>query len=129
MQTSFWEFFMKNRLIALGVIAFVVGILALTSACASLETPNNPTTQALGSISDAAGVVAPVVAAVVPAPWGQVVAAALGAIGVIAGIVAHSVTSRASAQQVVGAMTTGLQAASQSLGTASSGGQSPLAGK
>jgi hypothetical protein len=94
-----------------------------------METPNNPTTQTLGSISDAAGAVAPVVAVAVPAPWGQVVAGILGAVGVIAGIVAHSVTSRANAQQVVGAVTTGLQAASQSLGSASSNPQSSAAGK
>ncbi len=116
---------MKSRLITIGLIAFAVGVLALASACASLETPNNPTTQTLGGISDMASVIAPVVAAAVPAPWGQVVAAVLGAIGVIAGIVAHSVTSRASAQQVVGAVTTGLQAAGQSLGTSPIGGKSP----
>jgi hypothetical protein len=120
---------MKSRLITLGLLALAVGALALASACASLETPNNPTTQTLGSISDAASVVAPVVAAAVPAPWGQAVAAILGAVGVIAGIVTHSVTSRASAQQVVGAVTTGLQAASQTLGSGSPGGLSPLVGK
>jgi hypothetical protein len=117
--------FMKNRLIRIGLLAAVVGVLAVAAACASLETPNNATTQTLGGISDMASVVAPVVAAVVPAPWGQVVAAVLGAIGVIAGIVAHSVTSRASAQQVVGAVTTGLQAAGQSLGSLPVGGKSP----
>lgn len=115
---------MKHRLIGIGLLAAVVGVLAVAAACASLETPNNPTTQTLGGISDMAGVIAPVVAATVPAPWGQIVAAVLGAIGVIAGIVAHSVTSRASGQQMVGAVTTGLQAASQSLGGVSGGGQS-----
>ena len=58
-----------------------------------------------------------------------IVAGVLGAVGVIAGIVAHSVTSRANAQQVVGAVTTGLQAASQSLGTISSNLPISAAGK
>jgi hypothetical protein len=120
---------MKNRIVSLGVLALVVGAMLLASACAALETPNNPTTQTLGSVSDAASEVAPVVAAAVPAPWGQVLAAVLGGVGVIAGIVAHSVTSRASAQQVVGAVTTGLQAASQSLGTAASAPQVIVAAK
>jgi hypothetical protein len=120
---------MTNRMVAMGFLALAIGVLALASACASLETPNNPTTQTLGSISDAASEVAPVVAAAVPAPWGQIVAGVLGAVGVIAGIVAHSVTSRANAQQVVGAVTTGLQAASQSLGTASSNLPISAAGK
>ncbi|MGD0462184.1 MAG: hypothetical protein ABSB74_06825 [Tepidisphaeraceae bacterium] len=109
---------MTNRIIAVGLLALAIGVLALASSCASLETPNNPTTQKLGNVSEAASEVAPVVAAAVPAPWGQVVAGILGAVGVIAGIVAHSVTSRVSAQQAVGAVTTGLQAASQSLGSA-----------
>jgi hypothetical protein len=120
---------MKNRIFVSGLLCLAIGVLALASACASLETPNNPTTQTLGSVSDAASAVAPIVAATVPAPWGQIVAGILGAVGVIAGIVAHSVTTRASAQQVVGAVTTGLQAASQSLGSGASNPQNSTAGK
>ena len=120
---------MTNRIIAVGPLALAIGFLALAAACASLETPNNPTTQKLGNVSEAASEVAPVVAAAVPAPWGQVVAGIMGAVGVIAGIVAHSMTSKVSAQQAVGAVTTGLQAASQSLGSASSSPQNSTAGR
>jgi len=106
---------MKTRIFGFGGLALVMAVLALASACASMETPNNPTTQALSQASAVTGAVAATVAAAAPAPWGQIAAGVLGAISVIAGIVAHSTVSKNSAQQVVNAVTTGLQAASQTL--------------
>jgi Na+/glutamate symporter len=80
-----------------------------------MQTPNSPTTQAWSQTSAVTGALAATVAAAAPAPWGQIVAGILGAISVIAGIVAHSTISKNSAQQVVNAVNTGLQAASQTL--------------
>ena len=106
---------MKARIPGIGSLAFAMAVLALASACASMQTPDNPTTQALSQTSAVTGAVAATVAAVAPAPWGQLVAGILGAISVIAGIVAHSTMSKNSAHQVVSAVTAGLQTASQSL--------------
>ncbi|HEX4056236.1 MAG TPA: hypothetical protein VHX86_18400 [Tepidisphaeraceae bacterium] len=106
---------MTNRIFVVSIMGFTVAILSLASACASLQTPNNPTTQALDTVSAVTSAVAPVMAAAAPAPWGSIVAGILGAVGVIAGIVAHSATSSASAQQTVNAVTTGLQAAATTL--------------
>src|SRR5271167_3844792 len=106
---------MKVRIISFGCLALTVTALMLASACASFQTPNNPTTQALLQASTVTGAVAATVAAAAPMPWGQLVAGILGAISVIAGIVAHSTVSKNSAKQVVNAVTTGLQAASQTL--------------
>jgi hypothetical protein len=107
-------------------LAAALIILGMVSACASLQTPGNATTLALGEVSMVTGAVAPVVAAAAP-PWGQIAAGVLGAISVIAGIVAHSAVSKTSAQQVVSAVTTGLQAASQTLGSASPATVAPAA--
>lgn len=106
---------MTNRIFALGILGFTVAVLSLASACASLQSPNNPTTQALDRVSAVTSAVAPVVVAAVPMPWGSIIAGILGAVGVIAGIIAHSATSSASAQQTVNAVTTGLQAAATTL--------------
>ncbi len=106
---------MTNRILALGILGVTVAVLSLASACASLDTPNNPTTQALDSVSAVTSAMAPVVAATAPVPWGSIVGGILGAVGVIAGIIAHSATSSVSAQQTVNAVTTGLQAAATSL--------------
>jgi hypothetical protein len=106
---------MKGRFIGLACLAFALGVLGMTSACASMASANNPTTQALAQTSAVTGAVAAMVAAAAPAPWGQIIAAVLGAISVIAGIVAHSVVTKNSAQQTVAAVTTGLQAASQGI--------------
>jgi hypothetical protein len=111
------ETIMINRIFVSGVMGLAVAALAIASACAAMGTPNNPTTQAWGSVSAVTGEVAPVVATAAPPPWGQIVAGILGAVSVIAGIVAHSATSNASGQQLVNAVTTGLQAASQSVGS------------
>jgi hypothetical protein len=111
---------MSHRVLMLTILGLMIAAMTMASACASLQAPDNPTTQALGGVSAAAGTVAPVVAATAPAPWGAIIAAILGAVGVIAGIVAHSATSSVSAQQAVNAVTTGLQAASQSLNAAPS---------
>jgi hypothetical protein len=106
---------MKARIFGVGSLAIAMTVLGLASACASMATPNNPTTQALSQTSAVTGAVAATVAAAAPAPWGQLVAGILGAISVIAGILAHSSVSKNSAQQVVNAVTTGLQAASQTM--------------
>jgi hypothetical protein len=106
---------MKIQMLGFGGLALSMAFMAVASACASMQTPNNPTTQALAQTSAVTGAVAATVAAAAPAPWGQIVAGILGAVSVIAGIVAHSTVSKNSAQQVVNAVTTGLQAASQTL--------------
>jgi hypothetical protein len=80
----------------------------------------------LGEAGAVSGAVASTIAVAAPAPWGQILAGILGAISVIAGIIAHSTVSKNSAQQVANAVTTGLQAASQSLGLASSSGGAVL---
>jgi fluoride ion exporter CrcB/FEX len=80
-----------------------------------MQVPNNPTTQALGEAGAVSGAVASTIAVAAPAPWGQIVAGILGAFSVIAGIIAHSAASKNSAQQIAAAVTTGLQAAAQSL--------------
>src|SRR5580692_6046837 len=105
---------MTKRDLGFGTLAAGLILLVMVSACASLQTPGNATTQALGDVSAVTGAVAPVVAATAP-PWGQIVAGVLGAISVIAGIVVHSSASNTSAQQVVNAVTTGLQAAAGAL--------------
>jgi hypothetical protein len=91
-----------------------------------MQVPNNPTTQALGEAGAVTGAVASTIAVAAPAPWGQILAGILGAFSVIAGIIAHSTVSKNSAQQVANAVTAGLQAASQSLGLASSSGGAAL---
>jgi hypothetical protein len=116
---------MKVRILGFGSLAFAMAVWSLASACASLQTPNNPTTQALSQTSAIAGTVAATVAAAAPAPWGQLVAGILGAISVIAGIVAHSTVSKNSAQQVANAVSTGLQAASQTMTLSNPGNSLP----
>jgi hypothetical protein len=116
---------MKARIFGIGSLAIAMTVLALASACASMATPNNPTTQALSQTSAVTGAVAATVAAAAPAPWGQLVAGILGAISVIAGILAHSSVSKNSAQQVVNAVTTGLQAASQTMTLGNAGNPPP----
>ena len=106
---------MTGRALGFGSLTMALAVLALGSACTSMQVPNNPTTQALGEAGAVTGAVAPTIAVAAPAPWGQILAGILGAFSVIAGIIAHSTVSKNSAQQVVNAVTTGLQAASQSL--------------
>lgn len=121
---------MTGRVLGFGGLALALAALALGSACASMQVPNNPTTQALGEAGAVTGAVAPTIAVAAPAPWGQILAGILGAFSVIAGIIAHSTVSKNSAQQVTNAVTAGLQAASQSLGLApsSAGSASASAG-
>jgi len=117
---------MTGRVLGFGSLALALAALALGSACASMQVPNNPTTQALGEVGAVTGALASTIAVAAPVPWGQILAGILGAISVIAGIIAHSTVSKNSAQQVANAVTTGLQAASQSLGlTSNSGGAAP----
>ena len=106
---------MTGRVLGFGSLALALVVLALGSACASMQVPNNPTTQALGEAGAVTGAVASTLAVAAPAPWGQILAGILGAFSVIAGIIAHSTVSKNSAQQMANAVTTGLQAASQSL--------------
>jgi hypothetical protein len=106
---------MKMRIVGASCLALALAVMAMSSACASMQAAGNPTTQALAQTSAVTGAVAATVAAAAPAPWGQILAGVLGAISVIAGIVAHSTISKNSAQQVVSAVNTGLQAASQTL--------------
>jgi hypothetical protein len=106
---------MKVRSFRIGSLVIALAVLAGASACASLQTPNNPTTQALDEASAVTGAAAAAVAAAAPIPWGQIVAAVLGAISVIAGIVAHNTLTKSNAQQVANSVTSGLQAASQTL--------------
>ncbi len=117
---------MTGRIFGFGSLALALVVLSLGSACASLQTPNNPTTQALGEAGAVTGAVASTIAVAAPAPWGQILAGILGACSVIAGIIAHSTASKNSAQQLSNAVSTGLQAASQSLGLTSSAGSPAL---
>jgi len=107
---------MKVGTIGMFGLALAMVVLALGSACASLPASSGSTTQAISDASAVTGAVASTVAAVAPAPWGQIIAGILGAVSVIAGIVAHSAMAKTNAQQMVSAVTTGLQAASASLG-------------
>jgi hypothetical protein len=109
---------MKARLVTFASVGVPVACLFAASACSSLQTANSPTTQALGEASLVSGAVASTVAAVAPAPWGQIIAAVLGAVSVIAGVVAHSAMAKNSAEQVVNAVTTGVSAASHTLASA-----------
>ena len=111
---------MTIRILGVGGVALALAALAMVSACASLPAANSSTTQAISDAGAVTGALASTVAAAAPAPWGQIVAGVLGALSVIAGIVAHSTVSKNSAEQVVSAVNTGLQAASQSLGTVAS---------
>jgi hypothetical protein len=106
---------MRIRNIGIGSLLLSMAILSATAACSSMLAPNNPTTQALDEASVVTGAAAAAVAAAAPLPWGQIIAAVLGAFSVIAGIIAHSTVTKNSAQQVTAAVTSGLQAASQSL--------------
>ena len=110
---------MKLRALTLFSLALALAFLATASACSSMQVPDNPTTQALGEASVVTGVAASTIAAVAPAPWGQIIAAALGALSVIGGIMAHSTVAKNNAQQMASAVTTGLQTAAQSLTTPS----------
>jgi hypothetical protein len=107
---------MRAQFLRLGSIAAAFAVVSLVAACAAMQVPNNPTTQAFGEASAVTGAMASTVALAAPVPWGQVVASALGAISVIAGIIAHSTVSKNSAQEVTSAVATGIQAASQTLG-------------
>jgi hypothetical protein len=120
---------MKNRIFGFGSLAVAMTVLALASACASMQTPNNATTQAWSETSAVTGAVAATVAAAAPAPWGQILAGILGAVSVIAGIVAHSTVSKNNAAQVTNAVTTGLQAAAQSLTPVAAGTANSLSVK
>jgi hypothetical protein len=111
---------MKVHSFQIGSLIIALAVLAGASACASLQTPNNPTTQALNEASAVTGAAAAAVAAAVPMPWGQIVAAVLGAISVIAGIIAHSTITKSNSQQLANAVTSSLQAASQALTPAAS---------
>src|SRR5579872_6613333 len=102
---------MKTRFVGIGGLVVALAALGMASACASMQTPGNPTTQAWAETSAVTGAVAATVAAAVPMLWGQIIAGVLGAVSVIAGIVAHSTVSKNNAQQVTAAVTTGLQAA------------------
>jgi hypothetical protein len=120
---------MTMRFVGFGGMVMALAALAMASACASTQTPNNATTQAWSEASAVTGAVAATVAAAAPMPWGQIIAGILGAVSVIAGIVAHSTVSKNNAQQVTAAVTTGLQAASQSLASAGGNLASGLAVK
>ena len=109
---------MTGRVLGLGSIVLALAVLALGSDCASMQVPNNSTTQALGEAGAVSGALASTIAVAAPAPWGQIVAGILGAFSVIAGIIAHSAASRNSAQQLAAAVTTGLQAAQSLIPTA-----------
>jgi hypothetical protein len=109
---------MKVRVLSLCSLALAIACLAGASACATMPAASSATTQSLGEASVVAGVAASTIAATVPAPWGQIIAAALGVLSVIGGIIAHSAVAKNSAQQIAGAVTTGVQAASQSLASA-----------
>jgi hypothetical protein len=111
---------MKFGIFGVFVLLLAMVVLALGSACASLPASSGATTQAISDASAVTGAVASTVAAVAPAPWGQIIAGILGAVSVIAGIVAHSAVSKNNAQQVVSAVTAGLQAAAGSLGAVAS---------
>jgi hypothetical protein len=116
---------MMARIIGFGGLMLVIAVVASGGGCASLQNPNSPTTQAWSQASDVTGAVAATVAAAEPTPWGQIIAGILGALSVIAGIVAHGAVSNNSAEQVVNAVTAGLQAASQNLAPGSSGSSPP----
>ena len=53
---------MSNRIVVLSILALVIAGMSMASACASLQTPNNPNTQALGGIISVTGAVAPILA-------------------------------------------------------------------
>ncbi|MGD0390343.1 MAG: hypothetical protein ABSC42_15470 [Tepidisphaeraceae bacterium] len=108
---------MTGRVLGFGSLALALAILALGSACASMQVPNNPTTQALGEAGAVSGAVASTIAVVAPAPWGQILAGILGAFSVIAGIVAHSTVSKPTSQQLLAAVAAGASAAGTQLQT------------
>jgi hypothetical protein len=120
---------MKGRIIGVSGLIIAAAMLTLASACASSQVPNGATTQALAQASALTSAVASTIAVAAPAPWGPIVAGILGAVSVIAGILAHSTLSKSNAQQVVNAVTTGLQAASQTLNSGPGAAASPTAGK
>lgn len=106
---------MKTHALTVFTLALAMACLAAVSACSTTPAADSATTQALGEASVITGVAASTVAATTPAPWGQIIAAILGALSVVAGIIAHSTVTKNSAQQIASAVTTGVQAASQSL--------------
>lgn len=120
---------MRGRIIGVSGLMIAAGMLTLASACASSQVPNGATTQALAQTSALTGAVASTIRVAAPAPWGPIVAGILGAVSVIAGILAHGMLSKSNAQQVVNAVTTGLQAASQTLGSGPGAAVSPMAAK
>jgi hypothetical protein len=110
---------MKAKILLIGFAAFtLIGL----GACASLGTPGNATTQALGTISADTAVAAPIVAAAVPVPWGPIAAGALVLISTLSGAVVAIAGHKVSTTQAITAVGAGANALATNLQANPSGG-------
>jgi hypothetical protein len=97
--------------------AIVVAAMFTLAACAAMQTPGNPTTQAINTIGQTAGTAGTVVETVNPTPTGLLIGGGLSIISAIAVLILQIVGHKTNAASITNAVAAGAAAAGTTLAT------------